>query len=130
MFKLRNLLRSTGLAVFMTIMLPVNALIASAADDPPAASGTAAADLGKVVAPITDLLNTIFTVAIPLIGAIGTVYCIFLGLKLAKAEEQQDREKAKHALKNAIIGFVLIFVLVVALRIGLPIMEEWANSQT
>ncbi|MCL2029916.1 MAG: pilin [Oscillospiraceae bacterium] len=93
-------------------------------------AAAAAPDLGKVVSPITTLLETIFTVAIPLVGAIGAIYCILLGLKLAKADEQQDREKSKHALKNAIIGFVLIFVLVVALRIGLPIMSEWADSQT
>ena len=93
-------------------------------------TATTPGDLGRVVAPITALLETIFNVAIPLVGAIGSVYCIVLGLKLAKADEQQDREKSKHALKNAIIGFVLIFVLVVGLRIGLPIMTEWANSQT
>ena len=91
---------------------------------------TTGPDLGKVTAPITDLLTTIFNVAIPLVGAIGAIYCIFLGLKLAKADEPQEREKAKNALKNAIIGFLLIFVLVVALRIGLPIMTEWANAQS
>ena len=86
-------------------------------------------DLNAVAAPITELLKTIFNVAIPIVGAIGAIFCIFLGLKLAKADEPQEREKAKHALKNAIIGFVLIFVLVVILRIGLPIMTDWANSQ-
>jgi threonine/homoserine/homoserine lactone efflux protein len=91
---------------------------------------TEAANLSAVTAPIIDLLNTIFGIAIPLVGAIGAIYCIFLGVKLAKAEEQQEREKAKTALKNAIIGFVLIFVLVVALRIGLPIMENWASANS
>ena len=89
-----------------------------------------APNLEKVTAPITDLLTTIFNVAIPVVGAIGAIFCIFLGLKLAKADEPQEREKAKNALKNAIIGFVIIFVLVVALRIALPIMTEWANNQT
>ena len=89
---------------------------------------TGAPDLGQVTAPIISLLTTIFNVAIPLVGAIGAIFCIFLGLKLAKADEPQEREKAKNALKNAIIGFVIIFVLVVALRIGLPLMTTWANS--
>ncbi|MCL2217170.1 MAG: pilin [Defluviitaleaceae bacterium] len=86
--------------------------------------------LDEVTAPIIDLLITIFNVAIPVVGAIGAIFCIFLGLKLAKADEQQDREKAKSSLKNAIIGFVLIFVLVVALRIGLPILTDWATETT
>ncbi|MCL2096408.1 MAG: pilin [Oscillospiraceae bacterium] len=97
------------------------------------AATTAAAGLEEgleqITAPIIELLETIFTVAIPLVGAIGAIYCILLGVKLAKAEEQQERDKAKHALKNAIVGFVLIFVLVVALRIGLPILSGWASSQ-
>ena len=45
--------------------------------------------------------------------------------KFAKAEEPQDREKAKGALKNAIIGFVLIFVLILALKLLMPIMKQW-----
>ncbi|MCL2603777.1 MAG: pilin [Defluviitaleaceae bacterium] len=85
-------------------------------------------DLTQVTAPITDLLLTVFNVAIPVVGALGAIFCIFLGVKLAKADEQQDREKAKTALKNAIIGFALIFILVVALRIGIDIMADWANE--
>ena len=52
----------------------------------------------------------------------------FLGAKLAKAEEPQDREKAKNSLKNAIIGFVLIFVLIVVLKLGMGAMQSWMNS--
>lgn len=51
-----------------------------------------------------------------------------LGAKLAKAEEPQDREKAKFSLKNALIGFVLIFVLLVVLKLGLPAMTTWYQS--
>jgi len=88
---------------------------------------SAGPDFDEVTAPIIGLLESVFTAAIPIVGAIGAIFCIFLGLKLAKADEPQEREKAKGALKNAIIGFVLIFVLVVALRIGLPIMRDWAS---
>ena len=119
--KIKKVGKTIGAAVLMAITWPATVLAA------PSPGG--APDLEKVVAPVTELLNTIFTVAIPLVGSIGAIFCIFLGLKLAKAEEQQDRDKAKHALKNAIIGFVLIFVLVVALRIAMPIMTSWAESQ-
>lgn len=84
--------------------------------------------LDTITSPIMTLLDQIFGIAIPLVGAVGAIYCIILGVKLAKAEEQQDREKAKTALKNAIIGFVLIFVLVVALRLALPIMTKWVGT--
>lgn len=80
-----------------------------------------------IAEPIIGLLNMIVTPALLIVGALGTVYCILLGVKLAKAEEPQDRDKAKNSLKNALIGFILIFVLMLALRVGLPAMAEWAN---
>lgn len=82
----------------------------------------------EMAQPIIDLLNMIITPALLIVGALGAIFCILLGVKYAKAEEPQDREKAKHGLKNAIVGFVLIFVLLVALRIGLPAMTSWYEN--
>lgn len=81
-----------------------------------------------VAQPVIDLLQMALTPALAIVGALGAIYCIFLGAKLAKAEEPQDREKAKNSLKNAIIGFVLIFVLIVALKIGMGAMGSWMNA--
>lgn len=80
--------------------------------------------------PIVNLLDMILTPALAIVGALGAIFCVILGVKFAKAEEPQDREKAKHGLRNAIIGFVLIFVLLVGLKIGLPAMQEWAANAT
>ena len=63
-----------------------------------------------------------------LVGAGGTLYCIVLGVKYATAEEPQEREKRKQALKTAIIGFVLIFVLIVALRLSITPLTNWMQS--
>lgn len=81
-----------------------------------------------MVKPIVDLLNMVLTPAITLVGAIGTIYCVLLGVKLAKAEEPQEHQKAKMALKNAIIGFVLIFVLIVVLKVGIGPLTTWMES--
>ena len=64
-----------------------------------------------------------------LVGALATVYCIFLGVKLATASEPQEQQKAKSHLKNAIIGFVLIFVLIVALHVGMEPMTQWMEAE-
>ncbi len=90
-----------------------------------ASSGSGAVDLAPVTNPIIQLLRSILGPIIALVGAVGTIYCVLLGVKFAKAEEPQEREKAKAHLKNAIIGFVLIFVLIVALNQSLPILQEW-----
>lgn len=81
-----------------------------------------------VSTPIIKLLDMALTPALGIVGALGAIYCIILGAKLAKAEEPQDREKAKNSLKNAIIGFVLIFVLIVVLKLGMGAMQSWMTS--
>ncbi len=81
-----------------------------------------------VVAPIVELLNSILTPMLLIVFAAGSLYCVVLGVKYAKAEEPQDREKAKGALKNAIIGFVLIFVLILALNLLKKPMVDWVNK--
>lgn len=82
-----------------------------------------------VVAPIVSLLNSLMGPLLAIVGAVGALYCVVLGVKYAKAEEPQEREKAKGALKNAVIGFVLIFVLILALNLMMPIMIDWVNEQ-
>ena len=82
----------------------------------------------SVVTPIVSLLNSILTPMLLIVFAAGSLYCVVLGVKYAKAEEPQDREKAKGALKNAIIGFVLIFVLILALNLLKKPMVEWVNN--
>lgn len=81
-----------------------------------------------VSTPVISLLDMALTPALGIVGALGAIYCIILGAKLAKAEEPQDREKAKNSLKNAIIGFVLIFVLIVVLKLGMGAMQTWMQS--
>lgn len=88
-----------------------------------------AVDFSPVIAPILEVLNAILWPAIALVGAIGTIYCIVLGVKLAKSDEQNSREKAKKDLVGAIVGFVAIFVLIVSLKIALPILQDWVQSQ-
>lgn len=80
--------------------------------------------------PIIELINSALNPALAIVGALGAIYCILLGVKLAKAEEPQDQMKAKQALKNAIIGFVMIFVLMVLLKIGLNVLKTWMENST
>ena len=86
-------------------------------------------DLNPIIQPILEILDAILWPAIAIVVAVGTIYCIVLGVKIAKSDEQNSREKAKKDLIGAIIGFVIIFVLIIALKIAVPILEEWVKSQ-
>ena len=111
-----NICRKLGIFMFAMVLLTVNAF--------------AAGDMFEnVYSPIVSLLNSLLGPLLAIVGAVGALYCVLLGVKYAKAEEPQDREKAKAHLKNAIIGFVLIFVLILALNLLMPIMKRWVNSE-
>ena len=108
-------------------------MIAISAMSVTALSGTAfakGANLDGVVAPIVALINSLMGPALALVTAIGSLYCVLLGVKFAKAEEPQEREKAKTHLKNAIIGFVLIFVLILALNLSMNPLIAWVETNT
>lgn len=89
---------------------------------------TTAPEWSNVTKPIMDLINSLLTPALLLTGSIGAIYCVIVGVKFAKADEQQEREKAKAGLKNAGIGFGLIFVLIAALKLGMQPLIDWVQS--
>ena len=99
-----------------------------AAEEAAKKAKSVAPEFSGVVSPVVELLNSLMTPLLTIVGAVGALYCVLLGVKFAKAEEPQDREKAKTHLKNAIIGFVLIFVLILMLRLLMPVMIKWVND--
>ena len=78
--------------------------------------------------PIVELINAAVSPLLTVVTALAAIYCILLGAKLAKAEEPQEREKAKAALRNAIVGFILIFVLLVVLQVVKGPLTNWYKS--
>jgi heme O synthase-like polyprenyltransferase len=82
-------------------------------------------DLQKIVNPILEICNVLVPVLIGVVGALGSIWCIYLGVKFSRAEEQQEHDKAKKALLYAVIGFVIIFVLLVMLELGVKIFSNW-----
>lgn len=85
-------------------------------------------DLNQIVKPLLDVLKILVPVLLGVVGALGAVWVIFLGVKYARADEPQEHEKARAALKNAIIGFVLIFILLVAVQVGVIVFTNWYQN--
>lgn len=116
----KRTLFTMALVVLMMIVMSVSTFAAEEGDT----------GLDVVVEPVVDLIKSLRAPVLSIVGAVGSLYCILLGVKYAKAEEPQDREKAKSHLKNAIIGFLLIFVLMLALALGMPAMIKWVNANS
>ena len=121
MKKLSNINERKVTGIFIMVMLATVLMTCPAL--------AAESNFDTVVNPVIALLNSLLGPILGLVGAVGTLYCVLLGVKFAKAEEPQEREKAKAHLKNAIIGFVLIFVLIVALKLGMKAMTDWLATQ-
>ena len=117
-----NVRRTGSMLLAVMVMMVVLATPAFAAG-----TGT---NFDSITTPIVGLIESLLTPALAIVGAIGSLYCVVLGVKYAKAEEPQDREKAKGHLKSAIIGFVLIFVLMLALKLAMPILQQWVTDNT
>jgi phosphotransferase system glucose/maltose/N-acetylglucosamine-specific IIC component len=116
-------MRRTGSMLIAAMMLVM--LMAT-----PAFATSTGTNFDSITTPVVDLISSLLGPALAIVGAVGSLYCVVLGVKYAKAEEPQDREKAKGHLKNAIIGFVLIFVLMLALKLGTPILQDWVYRYT
>lgn len=114
----------------MGSMLLVAVMLMAMLATPAFAAETTGVNFDEITTPIVDLINSLLTPILAIVGAVGTLYCVVLGVKYAKAEEPQDREKAKSHLKSAIIGFVLIFVLMLALKLAMPILQQWVVDNT
>ena len=117
-----NVRRTGSMLLAVMVMMVVLATPAFAAG-----TGT---NFDSITTPIVGLIESLLTPALAIVGAISSLYCVVLGVKYAKAEEPQDREKAKGHLKSAIIGFVLIFVLMLALKLAMPILQQWVADNT
>ena len=48
-------------------------------------------DFTPILAPVMEVLNAVLWPLIGLIGSMGTIYCVMLGARLAKADESGSR---------------------------------------
>ncbi len=131
MKKMMKKLGSTkGLKVMKVCSLTLVAALTVLAYSGVAFAAQQGADLTTVVNPVVGLINSLINPLLLLVGAGGGVYAIILGFKYATAEEPQEREKRKQAIKTFLIGYVLIFVLMVVLKLATPALETWMTNST
>ena len=119
-----------GLMLICLMVQLVPALPVSASAGQQQQTASTAPDFSNITAPVEQMIRKITAPLLGIVGALGSVFCIILGVKFAKAEEPQDREKAKTHLKNAIIGFVLIFVLLLVLNRAIGPLTTWVTQNS
>ncbi len=80
-----------------------------------------------VLTDVFNIISIILWVAIGVVGAIGAVYAIYLGVQLARADEQGKRDDAKKHLITVIIAVGVTLALVLVFNIFLPMLLDAFN---
>ena len=61
---------------------------------------------------ILNVLNDVLLPILLVLAAVGTIYAIYLGVMLAKAENAEKREEAKKRIINVIVAIVITAALI------------------
>ena len=89
--------------------------------------GNAWTDLAQKVTELSwvdDLFNVLYPILyaiLAVVGAAGIIYSIFLGINLARAEDQSKRDEAKKRLITTIIAVAVVLALVIFFNELLPL---------
>lgn len=76
--------------------------------------------LSKVLVP----MSTVLWVLLILVGAAGSIYAVYVGVKMARAESQEQRDENKKRLINIIVSIVVVIVLIVFFNTLLPMILD------
>lgn len=66
----------------------------------------------EVLNPIYEGITMVGPYALGVVGALSIFYGVFLAVKYAKAQSEDERANAQKTLVNFIIGAVLVLVLI------------------
>ena len=76
-----------------------------------------------------NIVTTVLWIIVGVVGLAGVIYAIYLGIQLARAEDQSKRDDAKKHLITVLIALVVTLVLIVFFLYLLPaIIGAFHNS--
>lgn len=76
------------------------------------------------VTKIMGPLSTVLWVMLILVGAAGSIYAVYVGVKMARAESQEQRDENKKRLINIIVSIVVVIVLILFFNTFLPMILD------
>ena len=77
------------------------------------------------LADVFDTIEIVMFVIMGIIGAAGAIYAIYLGIQLARAEDQSKRDDAKKHLITVAIAIGVTVVLILFFTKLLPFIWTW-----
>ena len=75
---------------------------------------------------IVNTLNDILWPILVVVATLGSIYAIYLGIQMAKAEDASKREEAKKRVINAVIAMAVVVVFIVVIQtVIIPNIGTW-----
>ncbi len=74
----------------------------------------------EVLEQVFDIIGIVLWVVLAVVGAVGAVYAIYLGIQLARADEQGKRDDAKKHLITVCIAVGVTLALILVFNTFLP----------
>lgn len=84
-------------------------------------------DQRNLLGDVFNIISVVLWVALAIVGAIGSVYAIYLGVQLARADEQGKRDDAKKHLITTVIAVGVTLALILVFNIFLPMLLDAFN---
>lgn len=76
-----------------------------------------------------DTITLVMWIILGVVGAIGAIYAVYLGIQLARAEDQGKRDEAKKHLITVLIAVGITLLLILFFNVLLPgILSAFASN--
>ena len=85
-------------------------------------------DAYKAATGALNAISTALWIILAAVGVAGIIYSVWLGVKLARAEDQSKRDEAKKHLITVVISVGVTLILIVFFNTVLPLILKAFNS--
>ncbi len=79
-------------------------------------------DQQELLGTVFNIISIVLWVVLAIVGAIGSIYAIYLGVQLARADEQGKRDDARKHLITTVIAVGVTVALILVFNIFLPML--------
>lgn len=85
---------------------------------------------GELLEAPVNLLTVALKSVFAIVYALALLYCVHLGVKMSKASDTQERDKAKKHIMWFLIAFIGTHILIVFLYLAKTQLEQWSYDVT
>lgn len=83
---------------------------------------------GELLEPAVNILTVALKAVLAVVYALAVLYCVYLGLKLSRASNDEERHKAKEHIKWFIIAVIGTHMLIAFIYLARTQLQQWDNE--